>query len=91
MHDSVAAHCGRPHFHTRRLQATLELARLAGARAGDPPTLVWVRECLAAGGAGPLGVHLHLGERFRPAFENMAHNLETDRLRVVEALFERPG
>jgi SAM-dependent methyltransferase len=82
--------------HLRSAEAMREAILGAGFRMREwrevtPPTLVWVRERLAAGGAGPLGVHLHLGERFRPAFENMALNLEEGRLRVVEALFERPG
>ena len=56
-------------------------------------TLEWAEAQAAAAGdsAPPLGLHLLLGERFRPAFINLVRNLAEDRLRVVMALFERTG
>lgn len=53
-------------------------------------TLEWLQARLAKGGvAPPVSVHLLLGEGFRTAFENLARNLREDRVRVVEAVFQR--
>lgn len=35
----------------------------------------------------PLGLHLLLGETFRPALQNMLRNLEEERIEVIEAVF----
>lgn len=54
--------------------------------------LDWFRARLAAMPATPppLGLHLLLGDRLRPALENLARNLEEERVAVVQAVFERP-
>jgi SAM-dependent methyltransferase len=54
--------------------------------------LEWLRERMAAAQSGPpppLGVHLILGEQAAAMFRNVARGLEEDRLRVVQAVFER--
>ncbi|MGH7267659.1 MAG: class I SAM-dependent methyltransferase [Candidatus Rokuibacteriota bacterium] len=56
------------------------------------PSLEWFRQRLAApGGSGPppLGFHLLLGADFGPMFRNMARNLEEDRIRVIQGVWER--
>lgn len=37
----------------------------------------------------PLGLHLLLGERFVPAFQNMVRNLQEQRITVIQAAFAR--
>ncbi len=56
------------------------------------PGTAWFQERLNAPGVkdgGFLGIHLILGEIFKPAFGNMLKNLQEGRTRVVEAVFER--
>lgn len=84
--------------HLRPPEAARAAIRAAGFeevawRDVTPETLAWsrARAAAAASGSPALGLHLLLGDRFRPAFENLGRNLEEDRLRVVEALFRRPG
>ncbi|MGE5334435.1 MAG: class I SAM-dependent methyltransferase [Nitrososphaerota archaeon] len=43
----------------------------------------------ATGSLPPLGLHLLLGERFVPAFQNTLRNLQQQRLTVIQAVFER--
>ena len=52
--------------------------------------LEWVRERLSASGPPPpLGLQLLIGATARTALANVARNLEEDRIRVVEAVFEK--
>jgi SAM-dependent methyltransferase len=52
--------------------------------------LDWLRERLSASGPPPpLGLQLLIGETARTALVNVARNLEQDRIRVVEAVFEK--
>ena len=55
------------------------------------PALEWFQQRAAAvaDSAPPLGLHLLLGETFRPAFQNQIRNLAEDRIAVIEAVFER--
>lgn len=56
------------------------------------PETAWLQERLKAPQAkdGPfLGIHLILGDVFKPAFGNMLRNLQEGRTRVVEAVFVR--
>jgi ubiquinone/menaquinone biosynthesis C-methylase UbiE len=53
-------------------------------------SLDWIRERLSASGPPPpLGLQLLIGPAARTALENVARNLEEDRIRVVEAVFEK--
>lgn len=54
--------------------------------------LAWFRERLAAAPAAPppLGLHLLLGARFRPAFANILRNLEEQRIEVVQGVYAKP-
>lgn len=53
--------------------------------------VAWFRARLAAVSTElpPLGLHLLLGERFRPAFENLLRNLEEDRVAVIWAVYRK--
>jgi ubiquinone/menaquinone biosynthesis C-methylase UbiE len=59
------------------------------------PALAWLRGRIAerpradATGARRLGLHLLMGDLFRPAAENQIRNLVEHRMAVVEAVFER--
>jgi len=84
--------------HLRPPDAMRAAVRAAGFRELEwrdvtPQTVEWVQGRLGAAAGGPpaLGLHLLLGEGFRTAIENLDRNLREDRLRVVEALFERVG
>jgi hypothetical protein len=57
--------------------------------------LRWFQERLAAanvasGEVSPLGLHLVLGADLGQIFRNFAHNLQEDRVVVVQGVFERP-
>lgn len=52
-------------------------------------TLAWLRQRQAAGAAGPLGLHLLLGDDLPAMFANLARNLAEGRARVVMAVWER--
>lgn len=58
-------------------------------RDGTADAIAWFRSRLAAiaDAPPPLGLHLLLGERFRPAFENLLRNLEEERVAVIEAVY----
>jgi deazaflavin-dependent oxidoreductase (nitroreductase family) len=60
---------------------------------GTPAALAWFRQRVAALRAAPapppLGLHLLLGPDYRAMFENQVRNLETGRIAVVQAVFER--
>ena len=52
-------------------------------------TIDWLRTRMAAAaaaGPAPIGLHLLLGDRFPPAFQNIVRNFEENRIRVVEAV-----
>lgn len=52
-------------------------------------SIEWFRARLGAtGDPPPLGLHLLLGELFRPAFTNVLRNLEEDRIAVIEAVYQ---
>jgi SAM-dependent methyltransferase len=52
-------------------------------------SLAWVDGRITAASAAPLGLHLLLGENTRAAFGNVRRGLAEQRLRVVEAVFDR--
>lgn len=55
-------------------------------------SLTWFRERVTPAEASlpPLGVHLLLGEDFTAMFRNMVRNLEENRVKILQAVFERP-
>lgn len=105
LHEIVAGGGGAPHFPvpwaaapalSHLLPAARHRAAIGEAdfeelvwRDVTAPTIAWARERLAAGATGPLGPHVLLGERTRPAFENLARSMEEGRIAVVEGVFRK--
>jgi SAM-dependent methyltransferase len=76
----------------RELVASAGFRELAWVDLTNPST-AWWRERMAAlatrAAPPPLGLHLLLGADFPEIAQNMTRNLEEDRVRVVQAVFER--
>lgn len=65
--------------------------RRAEMRDNTDAALTWFRARASSMPSTPpaLGLHLLLGETFRPAFQNILRNLEEDRIKVIEAMFDK--
>ena len=80
----------RPVAETRALIEDSGFAELA-FRDTTAAAREWFRGRLAAaaGTPPPLGIHLLLGETFRPAFQNQVLNLEENRIAVIQAVYRK--
>jgi hypothetical protein len=57
---------------------------------GTDAALAWFRERLGATGEpAPLGLHLLLGDNFKPAFQNVLRNLEEQRIALIMAVYRK--
>ena len=74
----------------QELQGVLEGAGFARVRWEDKTTasLAFFEQALQSP-ANPVGLHLLMGEDARTKFDNMADNLQRDRVRVVQAVLRR--
>ena len=105
LHEIMAGPLQPPHFpvpwarepaisHLERPDVVRTVLREIGFRERawedqTAATLAWLRQRQAAGPAGPLGLHLLLGDDLPVMFANLGRNLAEDRLRVVMAVYDR--
>jgi SAM-dependent methyltransferase len=82
----------RPAAAVRALLGALGFQEVAWVDVSEP-ALEFFRQRLAVAAQGsppPIGLHLLLGDDFRPMVQNVARNLEEGRVAVIQAVFDRP-
>jgi hypothetical protein len=82
----------RPPEEIRALLLVAGLREVAWLDVTDP-SLTWFRERIAAAEVAlpPLGAHLLLGADFKEMFRNVLRNIEENRIKIIQGVFERPS